>query len=218
MNTKNAESAEATKVEAAKAEVLKAPAREIDAIAQVAVRLSPAYKIHKTASTTFRCLTLAADEAINWKKGLVYLIARYSKGVNLEMWMYSTKGGAHLADYNDLIRPLATGAIKAESLGKALKLRIQLADTMTDEEVEVAIKGMMDAVEPTLQAIREKIVIAVSKKETKKTAKAAAPADETPAPQVPADATAPAAEGEPAMSKRQLKKAAKRAAKAGAAA
>ena len=199
--------------EVAPAAVVVVPARTIESIANVAVRLSPAYMVRKTASTTFRCLTLAENEKVNWKKGLVYLIARYSKGVNLEMWMYSTKGGAELAQFNDQIRPLATGAIKCESLGKALKLRLQLADSMSDEAVEVAITEMMDAVEPTLQAIREKIVIAVSKKETKTAAKAAA-TDEAPAPEVPADATAPATEGEQAMSKRQQKKAAKRAAKA----
>ena len=181
----------------AEVEVVKVPARTFEQIANVAVAVMPVYKVRDTKSTTFRCLTLVEDEKINWKKGLVYLIARYSKGVNLEMWMYSTKGGAELAQFNDLIRPLAVGNIKSEALGKALKLRLQLADTMTDEEIETAIKGMMEAVEPTLQAIREKIVIAVSKKETKKAEK-------------------PAADGQ--LSKRQQKKAAKRAARSAVAA
>ena len=208
MNAKN----EAT-VEVAKVEVVTHPARDFAKVAEVAARVSPTYKIRDTKSTTFRCLTLIDNEKVNWKKGLVYLLARYSKGVNLEMWMYSTKGGAELAQFNDMIRPLATGSIKCEALGKALKLRLQLADSLSDEAVETAIKEMMDAVEPTLQAIREKIVIAVSKKETKKAAKPATEAtDETPAPQVPAettDATAPAADAP--LSKRQQKKLAKRA-------
>jgi len=201
----------------AEVEVVKVPARTFEQIANVAVAVMPVYKVRDTKSTTFRCLTLVEDEKINWKKGLVYLIARYSKGVNLEMWMYSTKGGAELAQFNDLIRPLAVGNIKSEALGKALKLRLQLADTMTDEEIETAIKGMMEAVEPTLQAIREKIVIAVSKKETKKAEKPAAETTaEAAAPQVPETTEAPAADGQ--LSKRQQKKAAKRAARSAVAA
>lgn len=147
-------------------EIVPVSAREIQSIADLAVKVSPNYMIRKTESTTFRCLTLLENEKENWKKGIVYFIARYSKGVNFEMWMYSTKGGAQLAEFNDLIRPLAIGSVKVESLGHALKLRLQLPDAMKDEDVESAIKEMMDRIEPTLQEIRGKIKIVVSEKKT----------------------------------------------------
>ena len=143
--------------------------REINAIADLAVQLVPEYKIRDQKADTFRNLTLAADEKINWKKGLIYLIAQYSKGVNFELWMYSTKGGAHLSEFNDQIRPLAIGAVKCEKLGHALKLRLQLQDTMKDEEVETAIKEFMTRIEPTLNEIRGKIKVDVSEKKTKET-------------------------------------------------
>lgn len=207
--------------------VVPAPAqvvvRDIVSVAEAAVRLMPTYKIRKTNSKTFRCLTLAEDENVNWKKGLVYLIARYKAGVNLEMWMYSTKGGAHLAEYNDQIRPLAKGAIKCESLGSALKLRLPLADAMKTEDMEAAILEFMSSVEPTLTELRTKITVHVSKKETKAKAKTEATAEtkaETPVEETKVEAPAaeaPAAKAAP-LSKRQQKKAAKREAKAKAAA
>ena len=197
--------------------------RTIQAVADAGVRLVPAYCIHKTFSETFRCLTPGADEKLNWKKGLVYFIARYSKGVNFELWMYSTKGGAHLAEYKDMIRPLAVGATKCEPCGQALKLRLQIADAMKDEDIDAAILEFMTRNEPVLAAIREKIVVHVSEKKTVAPAPAAPvtevvpvvePAPEAPAPEAPAPAEAAAPAVEPVVSKRQAKKAAKRAAAA----
>jgi hypothetical protein len=188
--------------------------REIQAVAETAVRLMPAYKIRKTNANTFRNLTLVEDEKTNWKKGLIYLIARYSKGINFEMWMYGSKKSAGLAQFNDQVRPLAVGAIKCESLGHALKLRLQLPDAATDAETEAVILGFMEAVEPTLQAIREKIVVVVSKKETKAAAPVAPVVPVAPVePEAPATEPAAPAAAAPVLSKRQMKKAAKAAKK-----
>jgi len=188
-------------------------ARDITKVAEMAVLASPNYKIRAGKADTFKNLTLAEDEKTNWKKGLIYLIARYSKGVNFELWMYSTKKGAHLAEFNNLIRPLAVGEVKCETLGHALKLRLQLVDTLTDEEVTAKITAFMTAIEPTLQAIREKIAVVVSKKETEAAAPAPAPAAEVVA-EVPVEISVEVPAEEAPVSKRQAKKAAKRAAKA----
>ena len=191
------------------APVVVAPVREIGTVAAVAVKVSPSYKVRAQKAKTFVNLTLVEDEKVNWKKGLIYLIARYSKGVNFELWMYSTKKGAHLAEFNDLIRPLADESVKCESLGLALKLRLQLPDAMSDDAVEAAIEKFMSRIEPVLNEIRAKIKVDVSEKKTAKAKKVAAPA-ETPA--APANDPAPDANGnvvigEPSKAKSKAKKA-----------
>ena len=142
-------------------------ARDVDAVTAAFIAAAPHYKMRKTNSKTFRPITLVTDEDLNWKKGLVFLAARFSKGVNLEFWMYGAKGGAHLAEYNDQISALASDVIKCESCGLAKKLRIQIKDTATDEEMNAQITAFLAAIEPTVNEIREKVQVVVSKKETK---------------------------------------------------
>lgn len=158
-----------------KAEVIvtKAQERSIDLIVKTFIETIPAYVQRKTNSTTFRCMTVKENENVNWRKGLVYLTARYSKGVNLEFWLYSTKGGVHLMEHNETFRKLATGEIKCEPCGKAVKLRIQLPDSLSDEEVVAKIKSFTDAIEPTVTEVRAKVPAVVSKKETAEAAKKA---------------------------------------------
>jgi hypothetical protein len=152
--------------------------RDINVVAEKLVSLAPAYKIRKTESNTFRCVTLSEDEALNWKKGLVYFIARYSKGINLEFWLYDTKGGVGLAQFNDLFRPLAKDGITCEPCGKAVKLRIQLPDADVEEIMITKITGFLAVIEPVATEVRTKIVINVSPKKTAK-AKTVAPAPVT---------------------------------------
>lgn len=144
--------------------------RSIDDVAVVFVNnIAPTYKIRKTASTTFRCATLIENEEVNWKKGLVYMITRYSKGVNVEMWLYSSKGGSHLAEYNGKFRALATEQIKCEPCGHAVKLRIQLPDTLTNAEVNTQMHAFFAAVDPTVAEVRGLVPVqAVTEKTTKK--------------------------------------------------
>ena len=151
--------------------------REIATIAEIAVKVSPTYKVRAQKAKTFVNLTLVEDEKTNWKKGLIYLITRYSKGVNFELWMYSTKKGAHLVEFNDQVATLADESVKCEALGLAKKLRLQLADTLSDDAVEAAIEKFMSRIEPVLNEIRSKITIEVSKKETKKAKEVTAPAE-----------------------------------------
>lgn len=188
--------------------------RDIEQILTVALELAPAYKMRKTNSKTFRCMTPIENENANWKKGLVYLAARYSKGINFELWLYSTKKGAHLAEFNDKFRTLANDTIKCEALGLAVKLRVQLPDAMADDVVRSTIEKFLATVEPTVTEVRALVPAVVSKAETAKAAKAAAEAAKTVAvPEVPVvEATTEVAEAP--VSKRQAKKAAKRAAKA----
>jgi len=129
-------------------------ARDIDVVAEAFVTARPEYKIRKTNSKTFRCTTLAENEGINWKKGLVYMINRYSKGINLEMWAYSPKGGVHLAEFNPKFEALASDTIKCEPLGHARKLRIQILDTATTEEMTTQIVSFLDTIEPTVAEVR----------------------------------------------------------------
>jgi hypothetical protein len=184
--------------------------RDITAVAAVAVKVSPSYKVRAQKAKTFVNLTLVEDEKVNWKKGLIFLITRYSKGVNFELWMYSTKKGAHLSEFNDQVSALADESVKCEALGLAKKLRLQLADTLSDDAVEAAIEKFMSRIEPTLNEIRGKVTVVVSEKKTPKAKKVAAPA-ETPA-SVPANDPAPDANGnvtigEPSKAKSKGKKA-----------
>lgn len=201
--------------------VVTAPAqvvvRDIDLVAKKMMELAPAYTIRKTGSKTFRCLTLAENENENWKKGLVYFMARYSKGVNVEHWLYSTKGGVHLMEYNDLFRALATDQIKCEPCGKAVKLRIQVLDSDTDEVMAQKITDFMNAIEPTVTEVRSKVVVHVSPKKTSKAkAEVAAPAEPTPVepvtavvpeiPSIPEEITEPAPAAPKSKAKSKAKK------------
>lgn len=190
------------------APVVVAPVREISAVANLAVKVSPAYKIRAQKATTFVNLTLVEDEKINWKKGLIFLICRYSKGVNFELWAYSSKKGAHLAEFNDQIAVLADDSVKCESLGLAKKLRLQLPDAMSDDAVEATIEKFMSRIEPTLQEIRSKVVVVVSEKKTPKAEKVAAPVETAPQqPNDPApDANGNVVIGEPSKAKSKAKK------------
>lgn len=148
-------------------------ARDIDTVANQVMVVMPQYKIRKTSSNTYRNLTLAEDENVNWKKGLVYFIARYAKGVNLEFWLYSAKGGAHLAEHKDAFKILTEQNAELytiEPLGHAIKIRTKIPDAMTDEEMANQIKAFSEGIEPIAQEVRAKIVI-VSKKDTKKEVK-----------------------------------------------
>lgn len=132
----------------------KAEARDIDVVAEAFVTAHPEYKVRKTASKTFRCTTLAENENVNWKKGLVYMINRFAKGVNVEMWAYSQKGGAHLAEFNGKFEALASDTIKCEPLGHARKLRIQVLDTDTVEVMNAKIVSFLETIEPTVTEVR----------------------------------------------------------------
>jgi hypothetical protein len=156
-------------------------AREIDAVAAEFMKICPSYKVRKTASKTFRCMTPADDEAANWKKGLVYFITRFSKGVNLEMWCYSTKSGAHLAAYNDRFKALAGDTIKCEPLGHAVKLRIQIKDTADDTAVTEQITAFLATVEPVVTEVRAEIPapVVAEKKAPKAKKEVVTPADGT---------------------------------------
>jgi hypothetical protein len=137
----------------------KANERSILDIAQKVCEIMPIYKVRDGRANTFRNLTLAEDETANWKKGLIYFISRYSKGVNLEFWLYSTKGGAHLKDYNDSIRSLVYDGIVCEPCGHAVKLRCQLPDEMSQDDVEQKIRTFVETIEPVAADIRSKITM-----------------------------------------------------------
>jgi hypothetical protein len=178
--------------------------RDIAAVAGRVAQIIPTYKVRAGNAKTFVNLTLIEDEKINWKKGLIYLLCRFSKGVNLELWLYSTKGGAHLSQFNDKFRALASDSIKCEKLQHAVKLRIQLLDSDSDEVVDAKIKAFTDAIEPTVTEVRALVPApVVSKKETKAESKVEAKTEETPAVEAP---TAPAASAPKAKAKSKAKK------------
>jgi len=166
--------------------------RTMDQVAAIAVELVPGYKVLQNRSTTFKNLTLIENEKENWKKGLIYLICRYSKGINLEMWMYSTKKGAHLVEHVPTVRTQAQEkGYEVVSLGLAIKVRLQIPHLLSDEEMRAKIQEFMTHLEPTLQEIRGKIPT-VSKKETK------AKKEEVKAEAVPAIEATPAPDAEAA--------------------
>ena len=146
-------------------------ARSIDVVAELFVKNASAYKIRKTASKTFRCLTLTENENANWKKGLVYMVNRYAKGVNLELWLYSTKGGAHLAEFKDKFEALASDTIKCEPLGHAVKLRTQILDATTEDDADAQIAAFIAAVDPTVTTVRDLVPAAVVKEKKAKKVK-----------------------------------------------
>ena len=180
--------------------------RDIVSVANKVVQIIPTYKVRAGKAKTFKNLTLIEDEKMNWKKGLIYLLCRFSKGVNLELWMYSTKKGAHLAEFNGRFAALATNGIICDPLGLAKKLRIQLLDSDSDEVVDAKIKAFTDAIEPTVTEVRALVPApVVSKKETKAESKTDAKVDEVLAAEAPA-ATAPVAPAPKAKAKSKAKK------------
>lgn len=157
-------------VVAAAVEVKAVVARDIDVVTEGFIKVNPTYKVRKTESKTFRPITLIENEKVNWKKGLVYLTARFSKGVNLEMWVYNPDGGEGLAKFNGRFQALVSESIVSKPCGKAIKLRCQILDTDTEDEMMAKIEAFSKAVEPTVTEVRAEIPdpVIVSKKETAK--------------------------------------------------
>jgi hypothetical protein len=102
------------------------------------------------------------------------------------MWAYSTKGGAHLKEHNEMFRVLANAKITCLPLGHAVQLRIQIPDQMADENVGAEITEFFNIVDPVVEQVRSKIVVSV--KESKKKEKVEK--TEAPAP-APVEAVAP---------------------------
>lgn len=166
-------------------------------VAEAIAKASPGMKVRETTSTTYRNLATVENAELNWKKGLIYSINLYAGGAIIELQLYSSKKGAHLAQFKNEFNQFAGAKIGDEvvvqrDMGLATRLRVKLPFAGGIESVAKNGAAFIALVDGKVKEIQEKIVI-----ETKATDKKV---------KVKADATEGATKGKTVKAKSKTKK------------
>jgi len=161
----------------------------VQELAEGVVAVLPILMVRPTESKDYRILGTVAKSEMNWRKGLIYQVLSYSKGLILEAQLYSVKKGAHLAEYKGKFEALITEEIQCLPKGLACRLKIKLPLALGKDGMVAKAVEFINLVEPHFEEVREllKDEDFLSKKEIAALAKAAAPAKvEEPAAEAPA--------------------------------
>jgi hypothetical protein len=168
------ETAPAAKPEVKKVEVVKIPLA--DGVVAVAASF-PGLAVKPTTSETYKIITTAEDGDVNFKKGVFFNLNSSATAFNLELQLYSTKGGAHLVQFVPKFDEfdgveIDGQKIEKQKMGLAARLRIKLPYALGLEGVAALAAKFFALVNPVAEAIRAEVKVEQKAKKEPKKAKA----------------------------------------------
>jgi hypothetical protein len=146
-----------------------------DAAAAIAAAAVQGLEVRKTSSDSYRIIGTKKDGEVNWRKGLIYVVNSYMSGLRIELQLYSSKKGAHLAEYKDRFNQFAGKKIGAETIeqlpfGLATRLRVKLPYVLGLDGVAKAGAEFIELVDAEVEAVRALITLPEKAKKAKKEA------------------------------------------------
>jgi hypothetical protein len=156
----------------------------LEQVAKAVAAVLPGMANRPTKSSGYQCLDTVENTDENWRKGLLYILRQYVGGFTIEMMCYSTKKGAHLAEFKDRFNQFAGAKIGDELIvqrpcGLATVIKVKLPDGLGLEKMVENAKAFFDLVNAEVEAVRALVVLpapAVKKAKKVKAEKTEAPA------------------------------------------